>query len=125
VVAKTVNIVKNERTLWQDMANLTKEKCTQKCKKMGMCCDKFYCEIAKNMATEYNVNLKETGNNIPFLDNTGTCTVPPYLRPMCVLHQCEIANVGVCADDQEWTNQYFKLREKLENMGFDEHSGLW
>jgi hypothetical protein len=115
----------NEQSLWRAMADLTIQKCRQKCKSMGSCCDGFYCDIAKEMATSYNITLQETGNKIPFLNDDGVCVVPPYLRPMCTLQQCEISGIGICADDPEWTKEYFTIREQLDKIGFDENSGMW
>ncbi len=115
-----------EETLWERMAELTNKKCIQKCKILGSCCDKFYCEIAENMASVHGVILQKTANEkLPFLDKNNQCVVPPHLRPMCSLHQCDIASIGGDANDPEWTKEYFELREQLDEIGYDEHSGMW
>jgi hypothetical protein len=44
---------------------------------------------------------------------------------MCALQQCEISGIGICADDPEWTKNYYTIREQLDKIGFDENSGMW
>ena len=41
------------------------------------------------------------------------CVVPPYLRPLCTLHDCQITNLGLDPEDSEYTKQYFDLRDEL------------
>ena len=117
-------MTESELDLWKQMANLTLAKCKQKCKIMGACCDLFYCGVAKECAESHGQIVKETGNKIPFLDNNGTCIMPPQFRQMCSLHQCDISNLGVCIEDPEWTRQYFELRQKLEELGWDKQSEM-
>lgn len=103
-----------DEKLWQQMADMTFERCQKKCHILGSCCGKEYCELAKTFAGLQGIELKETGNKIPFLDNNNKCIVPPHLRPLCSLHQCDIAGLGFAKDDPKWTDEYFKLRERLE-----------
>ena len=105
--------------LWQQMADLTKEKCQKSCRNMGACCSGEYCEFA----AETMVKAGEKVPPMPFVVD-GKCSIPPHYRPLCLLHQCDIASLGFAKGDPEWTNRYFKLREKLEDIGFDQESGL-
>jgi hypothetical protein len=100
--------------LWWRMANLTFAKCLKKCHRLGSCCSADVCEMMREYAAEKGVVLESTGNVIPFLDDAGKCVVPPHLRPICAVHQCDISGLGFCPEDPEWTRQYFKLRNKLE-----------
>lgn len=115
---------KKEISLWNQMADLTLKKCKETCKVMGSCCDRFYCDIAKEIAKKYNVVLNDTGNEIPFLDSNGKCIVPPQFRQMCTLHQCEINSIGIFKEDPNLTDEYFKIRDKLNEFGFDECAEL-
>lgn len=99
--------------LWQQMADMTMDVCRKKCHRLGSCCEPMYCEIAKEYASGLGVELEETGNEIPFLKD-GKCVVPPHLRPMCTLHQCDINGVGFFKGDLPLTKKYFRLRERLE-----------
>lgn len=109
-------MTEDDKKLWQEMADLTMERCRKKCHKLGLCCEKSYCDLAKSFAGEHGVKLKATGNAVPFLDKDGKCIVPPHLRPLCTLHQCDINGLGLARDDKEWTERYFALRDRLEQM---------
>jgi hypothetical protein len=100
--------------LWQRMAEMTFERCKKKCHLLGSCCSENYCNVAKDFAERQGIELKETGNKIPFLDNTNKCIVPPQLRPLCTIQQCCISSLGFAKDDPKWTEEYFRLRERLE-----------
>jgi hypothetical protein len=102
--------------LWQDMADLTMQKCRQKCRVLGSCCSLEYCQIADEYAKEKGITLEPTGNPIPFLTTEGVCTVPPHLRIFCTLHQCDIQSLGFDPKDPKWTRQYFNLREQLKDF---------
>lgn len=99
---------------WQQMADLTMAKCRQKCHKIGMCCSPEYCEMAAEYAKEHGIALEPVGSPLLFLNNERQCIVPPHLRPLCTLHQCDINGFGFCPDDPEWTEKYFDLRTILE-----------
>ena len=107
----------NQIQLWQEMADLTMSKCREKCNRLGSCCSPEYCDMARDMAKEKGVELKTTDNpNLPFLGQDGKCTVPPHLRPLCTLHQCDINGWGFCPEDPKWTKKYFQLRNKLREV---------
>jgi len=99
---------------FQAIADLTLEYCRKHCRNLGSCCEPAYCEMAKEYAAEQGVVLEETGREIFFLREDGQCVVPPYLRPMCSLHQCDINGLGVFKHDFGLTEKYFGLREALE-----------
>lgn len=106
-------------TLYSDIADLTLGYCKTRCIRMGSCCSAEYCALSIEYAkTEFGVDLKSTGNSLPLLDNTGKCTAPPHLRPMCSVHQCDIAGVGFFKDDpgQTLTQKYFKLRSSIDRI---------
>lgn len=49
------------------------------------------------------------------------CTVPPYLRPLCTLHTCDVGSYGFKADDPngEWTDDYFTLRNEIGELEYE------
>jgi hypothetical protein len=105
-----------QQKLWAEMASLTMEKCKQHCHALGSCCDPLYCDEARRYAQQQGIVLKEIGNEIPFLTAGGVCVVPPYLRPICTVHQCKIASLGLDPKDPKWTKRYFQLREQLNEL---------
>lgn len=113
--------MKRMEELWKEMAEMTLEKCRRICHNLGSCCEAAYCEIAEEQAKVVGVVLQRTGNKVPFLDAEGKCVVPPHLRQLCSLHQCKINGLGF---DPKWTKRYFKLRAKLDEMGYDEAIGM-
>jgi len=102
-----------EQAMWQEMADLTLSKCKQHCRKLGSCCDHMYCESAIDFAKKQGVEIKRDFGQ-PLLIKDGKCKVPAHLRPMCTMHQCKISSIGCDPKDPEWTEKYFKLREKLD-----------
>lgn len=95
--------------LWQQMADLTLEKCKKTCKVgVGSCCSGEYCDMAKELMEKAGEKLPE----MPFVKD-GKCVIPPHFRPLCSLHQCKINDLGFDPEDPKWTVKYFKLREKL------------
>jgi hypothetical protein len=110
----------DEVKLWQDMADMTLERCRKKCHSLGSCCEDFYCEMAAGIMQKSGVSVPPR----PFRDKDGRCIIPPHYRPLCSLHQCDINGLGFAKDDPEWTKRYFELREKIEAIGYDEATGL-
>lgn len=93
----------------------TKDSCKE-CKFAYSCCDATYCEMAKEIAKRWGVTLQETGHpKLPFLGEQG-CIVPPHLRPLCTLHDCDINSKGFKPLKFEWTEKYFKLRDACEEV---------
>jgi hypothetical protein len=105
-------MTKKQIALWKQMAELTWRKCIKTCHAMGSCCCAEYCDMAVEYAKEHGVTLERRPGTM-FLDDKGTCQVPPHFRPLCTLHQCKIAGLGFDPKDPAWTKKYFDLREKL------------
>ena len=104
-------MTKKQKQLWQQMADLTMEKCRATCKgnRLGSCCSIEYCEMAAE-------NMQKSGEIVPAMPfaKEGKCVIAPHFRPFCSLHQCKINGIGFDPQDSEWTKKYFKLRDKLE-----------
>ena len=115
--------------LWQKMAEHTCVKCgTPHCRiieeiRPNRCCDQEYCQLTKKYAQErFGIELQPTNHpTLPFMGPTG-CTVAPYLRPICSLHQCSINSIGVLRGDPEWTLEYFRLREEIDRLEDERHA---
>jgi hypothetical protein len=105
--------------LYQEMADLTLPKCKE-CRVPLSCCDSMYCDMAFAYAKAEGVNLERTNHpTLPLMGEKG-CTAPPYLRPLCTLHVCSINSLGFDAKDLKWTNKYFALRERIDELEFDD-----
>jgi len=106
---------------WQKIADHTSQKCgLPHCKliaklRPNRCCDKMYCQMAAEYAKDrYGIDLPKTDHpDLLFMGEKG-CTVAPYLRPMCSLHQCGICSMGVLKGNPAWTSEYFRLREEID-----------
>lgn len=98
----------------EKMYQHTKNECG-KCAAPHSCCDEIYCSEAKIVAKLwFGVDLKETGHKtLPYMGESG-CTVQPHMRPRCTVHVCSIDRYGFKKEDEQWTNEYFKLREDIE-----------
>ena len=111
-----MQLSKEDINLWQQMADLTYTKCRQTCKRLGNCCDDLYCEAAEEFAeTHFNQSFKKTGNKVRYLNDDGTCNVPPQFRVLCTIQQCKISSFGADKDDPEWTEKYWNLRNEIES----------
>lgn len=114
---------------WQALADHTAPKCgLPHCRiipelRPNRCCDKMYCAMTKDYAKErYGITLPETGHpDLPFMGEKG-CTVAPYLRPNCTLHQCGICSMGSLKGDPSWTSEYFRLREEIDRLEDERHA---
>lgn len=108
---------------WQALADHTAKKCgLPHCRliaelRPNRCCDKQYCLMAEEYAKDrYGITLPRTDHpTLPFMGPTG-CTVAPYLRPICSLHQCGICSMGSLKGDPAWTAEYFRLREAIDTL---------
>lgn len=102
---------------YQQMAEHTEPECASNCKLPRTCCDAFYCEMAAQWAKqEYGIVLKPTGHpTLPFMGPNG-CTVEPHLRPVCTVHVCSINTLGFKPGDEAWTEKYFELRERIDEL---------
>ena len=98
-----------DKALWQEMADLTLNKCRETCYSLGSCCSVEYFDMAAELMEKAGVPILP----MPFFVD-GKCVVPPHFRPLCTLHQCKINGLGFDPKDPVWTKKYFELREKLE-----------
>ena len=114
--------------LYAELAALTAKGCAAKggCRgggEAGACCEPDYCRVAAERAKKWGVEVGEP----PFNAN-GPCVVPPHLRPLCAIHQCEIASIawmnGLSTGENEryfamrgWTNELEWALLKLEDHG--------
>lgn len=103
---------------YQKLYELTEPEC-QSCKVQYSCCAPEYCAIAKQYAEEiFDIQLASVDENatLPFMSESG-CIVPPYLRPMCTAHTCQMNSLGYRNRgdglDQEWTQKYNDIRDDI------------
>lgn len=105
--------------LYQQMADLTLPKCKQ-CRIPLSCCSPEYCSMAIDYAQErYGVTLISTGHKTLPLMGVNGCTVAPHLRPMCTMHVCSINSMGCDTKDLKWTEEYFALRDQIDEKEYD------
>jgi hypothetical protein len=100
-----------EKELWQEMYELTAERCRKTCKLgLGFCCkgNDALCEMAVASMIKHGETPPER-----IRDDDGRCLIPPHYRQICTLHQCAISSLGFAADDQKWTDKYYDLRRIL------------
>ena len=109
-----MSLKKDKAALWQEMADMTFAKCREHCHDLGCCCSQEYCDMAAEIMEKAGAPVPP----MPFSDKDGRCTIPPHFRPLCSLHQCKISGLGLDLKDKKWTDKYFKLREKLEEVGY-------
>ena len=106
-------MTEDDKKLWQEMADMTQERCHKRCHSMGSCCSTPYCEMAAE-------RMRKAGHEFPLMPFgktfvvDGKCFVSPHFRPLCSLQQCDINGLGFALDDPKWTERYFELRERLE-----------
>jgi len=104
--------------LSQAMADLTRPRCGgPTCGWQGKakfnCCEKMYCDIAEEYANMLGVKVDKPGPiDLPYMGKTG-CVMPPHLRLVCTVHDCQINNVGADPKDKKFTAHYFILRDAL------------
>lgn len=105
-----------EVALYREIADHTAPECGR-CRSPYSCCDAIYCEDAIDYAKErYGIDLVRTDHpRLPLLGPNG-CTAAPHLRPVCAVHNCDIAAIGHKKGDKKWTERYFHLREAIEEI---------
>lgn len=116
--------------LYRQMADRTKPKCdacprAQNKAAMGLmnrCCDAMYCQMAIKVAKEdWGVELETTDHEtLPLMGPEG-CTAEPHFRPLCTLHTCAIESWGCEPQDEQWTRDYFELRDKIDGLEWAKH----
>jgi hypothetical protein len=115
---KSIDDIKGEmEKLYKEMYELTEPECSKSCRIPRSCCYPQACEMATDRAAEFGVTLVPTGHRITYMGENG-CVVPPYLRPLCTLHTCDISGLGFKRDDPDgsWTAHYFNLREQIDQL---------
>ena len=116
-------------TLYQQLANLTNQKCGKTCsnnppKEQHRCCDSYYCELSHSAQQEAGLETipylptdERINADIPYLSKDKYCIVPPRLRPLCTAHNCKISyELGYDPEDPQFTKEYFRLRNKIEEQ---------
>lgn len=64
----------------------------------------------------YDTDLPRTDHpKLPLMGPEG-CTAAPHFRPLCTLHTCHINDLGFKPGDDEWTDQYYHLREQINKL---------
>lgn len=102
---------------YQKLGDLTFDHCKRTCKNLGSCCSTEYCLLAISRAEEFGVELKPADKNIPLLID-GKCIAPPYLRPLCTMHSCDISSVAEFKNEPQLTEQYFDLRSLIDELEY-------
>lgn len=107
--------------LYRQMADLTLPECRDTCRIPFYCCSPHACQVTRSWAKEkYGIELEETDHPIlPFMGERG-CTVAPYLRPLCTVHTCDINSFGYKPGDDQWTDRYFALRDKIADLEYEQ-----
>ena len=104
--------------LYAEMAAHTRPECGQ-CRAPLSCCDATYCHMAINHAKDhYAVDLPVTGHPTLPLMGEGGCTAAPHFRPICTLHVCCITGLGFKPGDAPWTEKYFDLRDRINELNY-------
>lgn len=107
--------------LYQKMSDMTASECKQ-CRVPHSCCSPEYCDLATERAKELGVELTPTGHErLPYMVDGVGCTVPPYLRPSCTMHTCDISGLGFKRSDLtgKWTDDYFDLRDQINSLEYE------
>lgn len=110
------------RNLYQEIASLTRPKCGQ-CLVPWQCCAPEHCDMVRQYAwEEYEIRLAIVDENarLPYLNPDGTCSVEPWLRPICAVHVCE----RHFWKDLDFCKRYSELREQIEIADFERMGGI-
>lgn len=103
--------------LYAEMAELTLPECRSVCRVPLSCCSAEYCLATIDHARErWGVKLETTGHARLPLMGQGGCVAPPHLRPACTFHTCSVNGIGCKVGDAAWTEKYFELRYKIEEL---------
>ena len=109
--------------LYREMSALTSPECASTCRAPHSCCDRMYCDDARQWAKEkWRIDLTpeyKTEQKLPFMRENG-CVVAPHLRPVCTVHTCQINGIGHKPGDPKWTKTYFSIRNKLDKIEWAE-----
>lgn len=107
--------------LYEEMSRHTAPECASACPKPHSCCNGMYCEITIGYAKQkWGVDLPRTSDpRLPLMGPTG-CTAAPHLRPICTVHTCDINSMGTKPWAPAWTERYFDLRERINELEGDD-----
>lgn len=107
--------------LYEKMARLTFSHCQGQCvrtsiehpeRKPFWCCQPTMCENALEYAKEYyGVEIQQVPGQI--LATEKGCPLKPHQRPLCTVHQCSIASIGMDPKNVPWTKGYYALRHQI------------
>jgi hypothetical protein len=106
--------------LFEEMYQLTRPFCGE-CRVALSCCDALYCAQAEENLGEYGIVLEHTDHpTLPFMGKDG-CIVPPFARPLCTFHVCDMNAFGFLRTkdrkvDVQATDRYFEIRDKIEKI---------
>lgn len=104
------------KKLYEEIAELTKPKCSGSCNVPQSCCSPEYCEMAIIIAEkEYGIKLEKTSHERLPLMGLGGCIAEPYLRPLCSLHICEGT---LYRSGSAFLHKYFSIREDINEEEF-------
>ena len=107
--------------LYSEMSKMTSPECQNVCRRgkesENRCCESYYCEIAiAHTKKKWGIELVPTGHpKLPLMGPTG-CVAAPHLRPICTVHTCEINDIGVKPGDKGWTDRYFRIRDRIDEL---------
>lgn len=105
------------KELYEKMAAHTLPECAS-CRRPHSCCSNEYCEAATDFAASHGVRLEKVRSTaLLYMSDTG-CVVHPMYRPLCTLHTCSINSLGYKPGDEAWTDEYFRLRDKINEIEF-------
>jgi len=111
--------------LYKDIAAHTQMLCSgaheNPCKIPHSCCDPAVCGATIMQAKwDWDIELPRTNHpKYPLMNEDGSCSAPPHMRPLCALHCCCIAAFGFHLTDHEWTERYWQLRNAIMELEGD------
>lgn len=100
--------------LFKTMSELTAPECAKTCNVPHSCCSSEYCDMAQDFINREGADVQIQDHPILKYMGPNGCVVPPHLRPLCTLHTCEINSIGFKAGDEEFTEEYFRVRGLIE-----------
>jgi hypothetical protein len=102
--------------LYAEMAKLTLPEC-HGCRLPLSCCKPEYCDETMQWARErWGVELQPTNHpKLPLMGPAG-CIAAPHLRPICTVYTCDVGSFGCKKNNSAWTEQYWRLREELNDL---------
>ncbi len=114
--------------LYAEMSDITRPRCgigACRSRSTNRCCAAYYCAMAVEWARDaWGVELEPTDHpTIPFMGEQG-CVVPPHLRPICTMHDCTINSVGCDPKDEAFTERYFDLRGRIDDLEYQREAEL-